>query len=124
MGEGLLRAMACVKFEVFSEGTGPYVVNPYAIRAMADIGIDISGHSSKSLNLYLDQEFDYVITVCDNAAANCPYFPGPATRIHWGLQDPAAIKGSDEKILASFTHTRDLLQQHFSQWLVELGYHE
>ncbi|MEE4194582.1 MAG: arsenate reductase ArsC [Anaerolineae bacterium] len=124
MGEGLLRAMAGDKVDVFSAGTKPAVVNPYAIRAMDEIGIDISEHTSKSLNIYLDQEFDYVITVCDNAAVNCPYFPGPATRIHWGLQDPAAVEGSDETILASFAHARDLLSQHFSQWLVELEHHE
>lgn len=120
MGEGLLRAMAGEKIDVFSAGSQPSVVNPFAIRAMAQVGIDISSHTSKSLNIYLDKEFDYVITVCDNAAANCPYFPGPATRIHWGLQDPAAVEGTEEEILASFAEARDLLKQHFAEWLLEM----
>lgn len=124
MGEGLLRDMAGDKVDVYSAGTAPSVVNPFAIRAMQEIGIDISGHTSKSLDIYLDKEFDYVITVCDNAAANCPYFPGPATRIHWGLKDPAAVQGSDEEILASFAHARDLLKQHFTEWLEELENNE
>ena len=124
MGEGLLRDMAGDKVDVYSAGTAPSVVNPFAIRAMQEIGIDISGHTSKSLDIYLDKEFDYVITVCDNAAANCPYFPGPATRIHWGLKDPAAVQGSDEEVLASFAHARDLLKQHFTEWLEELETNE
>ena len=124
MGEGLLREMAGEKMDVYSAGSEPSVVNPFAIKAMEQVGIDISGHTSKSLDLYLDKEFDYVITVCDNAAANCPYFPGTATRIHWGLQDPAAVEGSDDEILASFAHARDLLKGHFSDWLVELENNE
>ena len=120
MGEGLLRAMAGDKVNVFSAGTHPSVVNPYAIRAMEEAGIDISGHTSKSLDIYLDQEFDYVITVCDNAAKNCPYFPGNVKRIHWGLQDPADVEGSDAEKLAAFGRARDQLKQHFTEWLAEM----
>lgn len=124
MGEGLLRAMAGEKVDVFSAGTAPSTVNSFAIRAMADLGIDISGHTSKSLEIYLDQAFDYVITVCDNAAKNCPYFPGDVKRIHWGLEDPAAVQGNDAEVLAAFARTRDQLKQHFSEWLVELNHDE
>jgi arsenate reductase len=124
MGEGLLRAMAGEKVDVFSAGTEPSAVNPFAIRAMAELGIDISTQTSKSLEIYLNQAFDYVITVCDNAAKNCPYFPGDVKRIHWGLEDPAAVQGDDVEMLAAFARTRDQLQRHFSEWLVELNDNE
>lgn len=120
MGEGLLRAMAGDRIDVFSAGSKPSVVNPYAIQAMEEIGIDISGHTSKSLDIYLDKQFDYVVTVCDNAAKNCPYFPGKANRIHWGLADPADVEGDDTEILAAFGKTRDQLKQHFTEWLAEM----
>lgn len=117
MGEGLLRAMAGDRFEVFSAGTAPSRVNPYAIKAMAEIGIDISGHQSKHLEEYLGDRFDYVITVCDNAAENCPVFPGPAKRIHWSFPDPAAVQGAEEKVMASFRMVRDSIQNTFAAWL-------
>lgn len=117
MAEGLLRALANDRFEVFSAGAKPSVVNPLAIAAMDERGIDIRSHRSKHLNEFLSQPFDYVITVCDNAAESCPVFPGPATRIHWSFPDPAAVEGSDAERLASFRKVRDAIEAQFTSWL-------
>jgi len=121
MAEGLLRVMAGDRVVVHSAGTKATVVNPYAVRAMADAGIDISDHFSKSLDRFLDQPFDYVITVCDNAAEQCPLFPGKAQRIHWGLNDPAAVEGDDVEKLLAFIQVRDQLRELFTNWLTDLG---
>jgi arsenate reductase len=119
MAEGLLRALGGDRFEVFSAGTRASSVNPFAIQAMAQRGIDISGHRSKHLEEFITQPFDYVITVCDNAAENCPVFPGPARRIHWGFPDPAAAQGSDAERLATFVTVRDAIEARLREWLVE-----
>lgn len=121
MAEGLLRHLAGDRFEVFSAGSKPSHVNPYAIRAMAARGIDISEQRSKHLSEYLDQPFDYVITVCDNAAETCPVFPGKAQRIHWSFPDPAAAQGSDAEILAAFKQICDDLKGNFQRWIAELS---
>ncbi|HMT08781.1 MAG TPA: arsenate reductase ArsC [Pyrinomonadaceae bacterium] len=107
MAEGLLRHIAGDKFEVESAGTIASFVRPQAIAAMAEIGIDISGHRSKCLDEFLDKEFDNVITVCDNANETCPIFPGDAKRIHWSFDDPAEAVGSGEEQLALFRRVRD-----------------
>jgi len=117
MGEGLLKHLAGDRFEVFSAGTHPSTLNPYAILAMTEIGIDIREQYSKSLNEFLQKEFDYVITVCDRAAESCPIFPGPAIRIHWGFPDPAAEGGSHEEKLAVFTQVRDSIEKQLKDWL-------
>jgi arsenate reductase len=117
MAEGLLRTMAGDQFEVFSAGARPSAVNPLAIRAMDERGIDIRAHRSKHMNEFLDQPFDYVITVCDNAAEVCPVFPGPARRIHWSFPDPAAVEGSEEARMASFRHVRDAIEEQLKAWL-------
>ena len=117
MAHGLLNQMASDRFEVFSAGTTPSSVNPYAIRAMQQIEIDIRYHTSDSLQKYLDQPFDYVITVCDKAAETCPIFPGPAIRLHWGFPDPAAVEGTDEVTLSSFADVRDGLKTKLQEWL-------
>lgn len=106
MAEGLLRDIAGDRFEVESAGTIASFVRPQAIAAMAEIGIDISGHRSKCLDEFLNTEFDYVITVCDNANETCPIFPGPAKRIHWSFDDPAAASGSDSQIATVFRRVR------------------
>ena len=85
MGEGLMRHMAGDRIDVFSAGTRATQVNPFAIEAMQEIGIDISGHTSKSQDQFLTKEFDFVITVCDNANKNCPRFPGSGVHLHWGF---------------------------------------
>ena len=119
MAEGLLRAIASERVEVFSAGSKPSRVNPYAIRAMAKRGIDISGQRSKHLNEYLNQPFDTVITVCDQAAETCPIFPGRAQRIHWSFPDPAAVEGSHTEILAAFERVRNDLEVQLTAWAVE-----
>jgi arsenate reductase (thioredoxin) len=110
MAEGLLRRMGEDRFEVYSAGTQPGSVNPLAIEAMREIGIDISGHRSKSVDEFLGQEFDYVITVCDRANSNCPIFPGRTERIHWSFDDPAAAEGDVGERLAVFRRVRDEIE--------------
>lgn len=107
MAEGLLRHDAGELFEVESAGARPSSVRPEAIAAMAEIGIDISGHRSKSVEEFQGQHFDYVITVCDRARETCPIFFGAATRLHRSFEDPAARAGSDEERLALFRRVRD-----------------
>lgn len=92
MAEGLLRRMAGDRFEVESAGVRPARVRPEAIAVMQEIGIDLTGHRSKSVDEFLDQPFDFVITVCDNAREHCPIFPGAATRIHWSFEDPTDVE--------------------------------
>ncbi len=110
MAEGLLRHDGGGAFEVESAGTKPSHVRPEAIAAMHEIGIDISGHRSKSVDEFAGQAFDYVITVCDNAKESCPIFPAATKRIHWSLDDPAAVQGSEEQRLEEFRRVRDQLR--------------
>ena len=107
MAEALLRHEAGGRFEVFSAGTQPSRVRPEAIAVMAEIGLDISGHRSKSVDEFVGLDFDFVITVCDNAKETCPVFPGAVTRLHWPFEDPAAVEGSEEVRKASFRRIRD-----------------
>lgn len=116
MAEGLLRHVAGERMEVFSAGSKPSAVNPLAIQAMAARGIDISGQRSKHLSEYLQQPFDYVITVCDQAAESCPLFPGPAARVHWSFPDPAAVQGRPAEKLAAFVQVRDDLERTLRKW--------
>lgn len=120
MGEGILRSLAGDALEVVSAGTSPSIVNPYAIRAMAEMGLDISGHRSKHLNEFINEEFDYVITVCDQAAETCPTFPGPAKRIHFSFPDPAATEGEEEATLALFRAVRDAIREQLERWFKAL----
>ena len=99
------------KYDVFSAGTNPSNLNPFAVRIMSETGIDISSHSSKSVELYLDKPFDYVITVCDDAKEKCPVFPGGVDKkLHWSFKDPADAVGSDDEILEKFRVVRDLIK--------------
>jgi arsenate reductase len=107
MAEGLLRHEGGDRFEVFSAGTKPSRVRPEAIEAMAEIGIDISKHRSKSVDEFVGQDLDYVITVCNNAKETCPVFPGATRRLHWPFDDPAAVEGSDAVRRAAFRRIRD-----------------
>ena len=116
MAEGLLTHEGADKFEVYSAGTEPSRVNPLAIRAMREVGIDISAHRSKSVAEYAGQEFDYVITVCDRARDNCPVFPGRAERIHWSFEDPAAATGDDETRLSVFRRIRDEIRERLLEF--------
>ena len=117
MAEALLSAMAGDRYDAFSAGTKPSVVNPLAIEAMLEMGIDISAQRSKHLDEYIKQPFDYVITVCDKAAETCPTFPGRAERIHWPFPDPALATGSHQERLAAFRRTRDSITARLEQWL-------
>ena len=110
MAEGLLRQLAGHRFEVCSAGILPSFVRPQAIAVMNEVGIDISGHLSKSLDEFLDTPLDYVITVCDHASQRCPVFPGSVRRIHWSIDDPV-ISGSEETQLEAFRQARDELQE-------------
>ncbi|MCM8789554.1 MAG: arsenate reductase ArsC [Candidatus Omnitrophica bacterium] len=120
MAEGFLRNMGEDKFEVFSAGLKPTDVNPLAIKVMAEIGVDISQHRSKSAMEFIGQKFDYVITVCDNAKQTCPVFPGKYKEIHWGLEDPAAAQGNEEERLAVFRRVRDEIKENISTFLNRL----
>ncbi len=111
MAEGLLRRLDQETLEVHSAGTHPSTVNPLAIEAMREIGIDISGHRSKSVAEFEGQRFDTVITVCDRAAEHCPVFPEAPERIHWSLPDPAGVIGTHQERLAAFRNVRDDLQR-------------
>ena len=117
MAEGLLRHLAGDRFEVESAGTEETRVNPLAIAAMGEIGIDISSHTSKTLDRFLNQRWDYVITVCDNANESCPVFPGVDTRLHWSFEDPSAAKGSDEERLEEFRRIRDQIRARLRAFL-------
>src|SRR5215218_4755516 len=110
MAEGLLRNLSGDRFEAFSAGTEATHVRPLAIKAMEEIGVDISGQESETLDRYLQEPFDYVITVCDDANEACPFFPGARERLHWSLPDPSAAKGSEEERLAVFRSVRDQLR--------------
>jgi arsenate reductase (thioredoxin) len=107
MAAGLLRKQAGDHFEVFSAGTEATRVHPLAIAAMSELGIDISHQRSKTLNQYVDEHFDYVITVCDKANENCPLFPGDTQLIHWSFEDPSQASGTDDQRLQVFRRVRD-----------------
>ncbi|MDD4890654.1 MAG: arsenate reductase ArsC [Phycisphaerae bacterium] len=122
MAEGLMRASAARKgmdIEIESAGIRPHVVDPHAIESLADIGIDISNHRSKSVMLFVGQRFDYVITVCDAAAEMCPVFPGHTQRLHWPTEDPAHTVGDAAAVRAAFARIRDELAARIERWLAE-----
>jgi arsenate reductase (thioredoxin) len=118
MAEGLLRQLAGDRFEVMSAGTEATHIRPLAIRAMDEIGIDISGQESKTLDRYLEEPFDYVITVCDEANEACPFFPGAANRLHWSFEDPSRVEGLEEERLAVFRSVRDQIRERIEDELV------
>ena len=107
MAEGFLRDFGGDRFEVYSAGTEATAVRPEAIAAMAEVGIDISGHESKTVERYLGQSFAWVITVCDQAREACPVFPGAEETAHWGFDDPSAATGDDAARMAVFRRVRD-----------------
>jgi arsenate reductase len=121
MAEGLLRHLAGNRFEVMSAGTEATHVRPLAIRAMDEIGVDISSQESKTLERYLREPFDYVITVCDDANEACPFFPGAANRLHWSFEDPSRAEGSEEERLAVFRSVRDRIRDRVNTELVDGG---
>ena len=118
MAEGLLRHLGGERFEAFSAGTEATHVRPLAIEAMAERGIDVSQQESKTLDRYLGEPFDAVITVCDQAAEACPVFPGAKRRLHWSFPDPSKATGTREEQLAVYRQVRDDIQAHIEQALL------
>jgi arsenate reductase (thioredoxin) len=119
MAEGLFRQLAGSTYEVHSAGTHPSTVNPLAIKAVSEVGIDISHQYSKSVSEFLDRPFDLVISVCDNAKESCPYFPGAAKRLHWPFEDPAESVGPEAERLKVFERVRDEIQARIVRFLKE-----
>jgi arsenate reductase len=104
-----------------SAGLKPMAVHPLAIRVMKEVGIDLSGHTSNHLDEYLDQNWDVVITVCNNAAEECPVFPGETSRLHWPFDDPDSVTGTEEEILNEFRRIRDEIGSKIESWLAKEG---
>jgi arsenate reductase (thioredoxin) len=117
MAEGLLRHDAGELFEVASAGVAPSHVRPEAIAVMRELGINISTHRSKSVDEFTGEEFDYVITVCDNANEQCPVFPGKTKRIHWSFVDPAAAEGDEPHRLSVFRRVRDEIRERLREFV-------
>ena len=119
MAEAFLRKYAGDRYEVFSAGLEPTVVNPFTIQVMEEIGVNMSSHRSKHLDEYVGKvHFDYLITVCDNAEKKCPFFPGVGIRLHWPFDDPASASGNDAQKLAKFRQVRDLIDSRVREWLL------
>lgn len=121
MAEGLLRHFAGDRIEVASAGTEATGVRPLAVRAMTEIGIDIRSQTSKTLDRFLGERWDYVITVCDSANEACPVFPHASTRLHWSFDDPSAATGTDDQRLAVFRRVRDEIRARIETWLAEMS---
>lgn len=123
MAEGLLRARGGARFAVFSAGTHPRGVHPLAIQVMRELGIDLSaaaGHRAKGLEEFTSQSpMDLVVTVCDDAAEECPFFPGARRQEHWGFPDPSAVTGTEEERRAAFRQVRDAIAQRIDRFLRE-----
>ena len=119
MAEGLLRHLSGDRFEAMRSGTEATHVRPLAVRAMEEVGVDISRQESKTLERYLGESFDYVITVCDEANEACPFFPGASERLHWSFEDPSRAEGSEEERLAVVRGVRDRIKDRVQLELVE-----
>jgi arsenate reductase (thioredoxin) len=118
MAEAFLRLYGASRFEAHSAGLEPKGINPYTRRVLAEVGVDMSGQTSKDLTVYLGKtHFGYLITVCSNAEARCPVFPGVAARLFWPFDDPAAVEGADEEKLAAFRRVRDAIEARILAWL-------
>jgi arsenate reductase len=117
MAEGFLRHLAGDRVDVASAGTEARGVHPLAIRAMQEVGIDIRGHRSKTVDALLGDPWDYVITVCDAANERCPLFPGDTTRLHWSFEDPSQTTGSEDQRAGAFRRVRDQIHARVEDWL-------
>jgi len=117
MAEGLLRHIAPGRFNVVSAGVNPTEVNPLSVKVMEEIGIDISRQRSKSVDEFLGQLFDYVITLCESARQSCPIFTGKYIKIHWDLEDPAQAQGTEEEKIKVFRKTRNQIKKHILKFL-------
>jgi arsenate reductase (thioredoxin) len=110
MAEAILNSLRGSKYEAQSAGVTPTTVNPYVVKVMAEVGLDISKNRSKSIEEFREQQFDYVVTVCDSAKETCPFFPGKKV-IHKAFNDPSGFKGSDEKILEGTRQVRNKIEE-------------
>jgi arsenate reductase len=119
MAEGIVNHFLADRFQAFSAGTEATKVNPLAIRILAEIGIDISGHRSKTLDEFADERFDHVITLCGSANEQCPIFFGGVRRVHIGFDDPSRTTGTEEEILADFRRVRDEIKERLIAYLIE-----
>ncbi|PRY53207.1 protein tyrosine phosphatase [Arcticibacter pallidicorallinus] len=119
IAEGYLRHFAGAKAEVYSAGIETHGVNPKAIAVMKEDGIDISAHTSNNVNEYLNIDFDYVITVCDNAKESCPYFPTQATKFHYNFPDPAKASGTEQQVQQQFRTVRDMIRSYSEKFINE-----
>jgi arsenate reductase (thioredoxin) len=119
MAEGWLRRLGGNQFDVTSAGTHPVGLNPYAVAVMREVNVDISNHVSERVDPYLDQQFDYVITVCDRAQETCPIFPRASTLLHWSFEDPAKAKGTVEQQLIVFRKLRDEIADRIRRFIAE-----
>jgi len=120
MAEGFLRYLGGSAFEAHSAGTEPGELHPLAVAVMAKEGIDISGQRAKSVDDFVQQRFDYVITVCDDANEACPFFPNAASRLHWSIPNPSAAEGTHEERLAVFREVRDGIRARVRELLATL----
>jgi len=121
LAEGLMNGLHGDRFQAFSAGTKATAVRPEAIKVMAEIGIDISRHRSKSVDEFLDQRFDYIVMVCDDAARDCPFFPGGRNYIHHAFKDPAGCEGTEEEILDCFRLSRDEIRRWIEESFIKMG---
>jgi len=112
LAEGFLRHFAPNNVQIYSAGIETHGVNPKAVTVMAETGIDISAHTSNNVNEYAAIDFDYVITVCDNAKESCPYFPTKAQKFHYNFPDPAKANGTEEEIMDQFRNVRDMIKTY------------
>lgn len=119
IAEGYLKQFAGTRAEVYSAGVETHGVNPRAIAVMQEDGIDISGNTSNNVNEYRAVDFDYVITVCDNAKERCPFFPSKAQKFHYNFPDPAKATGTEEEIMAQFRNVRDQIRAYSSDFIEE-----
>jgi arsenate reductase len=117
MAEGYLRHFAKHRANIYSAGIETHGVNPLAIKVMAEDGIDISNHTSNNVNEYIDVDFDLILTVCNNAEENCPYFPSKALKFHYNFPDPAKKTGTEEEILNEFREVRDQIKAYAEKFL-------
>ncbi len=120
MAEGLLKHICQDIYDVHSAGTQPSIVRPEAIEALAELDIDISANRSKSVDEFEGVEIDFVLTVCDNAKENCPYFPASARLIHHAFEDPAGVEGDEETRVAAFRRVRDQIREYLPTFLEEI----
>lgn len=120
MAEALLRDLHGGLYEAYSAGTEPAGVSSYAVKVMAEIGIDISTHRSKGIQEFLGQQFDCVVTVCDHAKETCPYFPGGKKILHQSFEDPSALSGTEEEVMAGFRRVRDEIRSWIESGFIKL----